>query len=306
MTQLDAAVSIVVLGSVDEVVREAVLALEADARAADGAEPLNDQVRLDLQYADTSTVHLVARRSTDGIIGYAHLRHTEVGISSAHLVVAPAHRRQGVGKALVERLIRESGPGGLRVWAHGDEAAARFLSGRLGFTRVRELCQLQRSLAEPLPDPSYPDDVGLRTFELGRDEAAWLDVNARAFAHHPEQGDTDRDDLEQRMSQPWFDPAGFFLAERGGRLLGFHWTKVHSLPDEGTSGIGEVYVVGVDPAAQGLGLGKALTLTGLHYLRALGLDSCILYVERDNASAVAVYEKLGFTTSSVDVLYERP
>lgn len=210
-----------------------------------------------------------------------------------------------MGTALVERLMAESAPRGLRVWAHGDDAAARFLSGRLGFTRVREMWQMQRSLGELLPEPNYPDDVTVRTFEVGRDEQAWLDVNGRAFAHHPEQGGTDREDLDQRIRQPWFDSLGFFLALRAERLLGFHWTKVHLTAGDSAPGVGEVYAVGVDPDAQGSGLGKALTLTGLIHLRDLGLDTVILYVEADNAPAVAVYESLGFTTSSVDVVYER-
>ncbi len=304
MTPRQATVAISVVAAVGEEVRQAVLALEATARATDRAEPLNDQVRMDLQFPDPAARHLLARLPDGRIIGYAHLRRTESGLGSAHLVVSPDQRRHGVGTALVERLVEEAGPAGLRVWAHGDEAAARLLSGRLGFARVRDLWHMTRSLTEPLPAPAYPSDVAVRTFVPGNDEQAWVTLNARAFADHPEQGATSSADLEHRMRQPWFDPAGFFLAERAGRLVGFHWTKVHAAV-AGGSGRGEVYVVGVDPQAQGLGLGKALTLTGLSYLRNIGLDSCVLYVESDNAPAVAVYRRLGFTTSSVDVMYER-
>src|SRR5690606_10535850 len=116
---------------------------------------------------------------------------------------------------------------------------------------------------------SLPAGVRLRPFRPGADEPAWRSLNARAFADHPEQGRWTLADLRLRMAEPWFDPAGFLLAERetDGRLLGFHWTKVHAKDPSSTGGepapIGEVYVLGVDPQAQGLGLGRALTLAGL-------------------------------------------
>ena len=113
-----------------------------------------------------------------------------------------------------------------------------------------------------------------------------------------------RADLEARMAEDWFDPIGFLLAvrESDGELLGFHWTKVH--PRSGSHpAIGEVYVVGVTPQAQGTGLGKALTLAGISYLHESGLDAVMLYVDADNTAAVALYRKLGFVRWDVDVMY---
>jgi len=145
--------------------------------------------------------------------------------------------------------------------------------------------------------------VTVRTFIPGADEEAWLAVNHRAFAHHPEQGSWTSDDLRLREEEEWFDPAGFFLAERDGQLAGFHWTKVHTDGGEHGEPIGEVYVVGVDPAHQGGGLGRALTLTGLAHLRDAGLASVMLYVDEDNIAAVRMYRALGFTRWSADVMY---
>ncbi len=129
-----------------------------------------------------------------------------------------------------------------------------------------------------------------------------LRVNAAAFAHHPEQGSMDAGELAERMAEPWFDPAGLLVADAGDRLLGFHWTKRHSAT------LGEVYVVGIDPAAQGLGLGKLLVDVGLRHLRDGGADEVLLYVESGNAPAVGLYEGLGFTHAAADthVMYVRP
>jgi len=127
-------------------------------------------------------------------------------------------------------------------------------------------------------------------------------VNARAFAHHPEQGAWTKADLEMREAEPWFDPEGFFLAERDGELAGFHWTKVHPEGPDG-SPEGEVYVVGVDPGGQGGGLGRALTLVGIRYLQARGLAHVMLYVDEDNTPATRMYTALGFSRRNTDVMY---
>ena len=156
---------------------------------------------------------------------------------AAELVVHPDYRRRGFGLTLARALLAEAAPDPLRVWAHGDLPAARALAARAGFARIRSLWTMRRPLADPLPDPVFPAGVTLRTFRVGADEAAWLDVNRRAFASHPEQGAWTAEDLSLREREPWFDPDGFFLAERDGKLAGFHWTKVHGTPAAGRRGV---------------------------------------------------------------------
>ena len=258
--------------------------------------PLSEHVTLHLRYGGESGMDLTTTAERH-VTGYAYL---EAGADSAaaELAVDPAWRRRGDGRALVTALAGRAGKEPLRVWAHGDLPAAAALARATGLQRVRALWQMGRPLRDPLPEPTVPADVSIRTFVPGRDEGEWLRVNALAFAHHPEQGAWTRADLSLREQEGWFDPAGFFLAERDGRLVGFHWTKVHG----GTTG--EVYVVGVDPAAHGGGLGRALTLTGLRYLRdERHLAEVMLYVDETNRAAVRMYERLGFTRTSVDVMY---
>ncbi|MFD4603431.1 mycothiol synthase [Streptomyces sp. NPDC058464] len=278
---------------------EAVRELLAEAARADGQQPVSEQGRLQLAGGAREGVSHLLLSVGGELVGYAQLEDTDpVEAPAAELVVHPAHRGHGHGRALGAALLAASGKR-LRVWAHGGHSAARHLAQVLGLTLFRELRQMRRPLTDlDLPDPKLPEGVTVRTFVPGRDDAAWLAVNAAAFAHHPEQGSLTQRDLDDRMSQPWFDPAGFFLAERGGELLGFHWTKVHD-----AEGLGEVYVLGVSPAAQGGGLGKSLTTIGLRYLADRGLPTAMLYVDADNTAAVAVYERLGFTTHETDLMY---
>ncbi|MGA4964976.1 mycothiol synthase [Streptomyces pseudogriseolus] len=283
----------------DQAEVDAVLALLDEAARADGQQAVSEQGRLQLRGGEREGVSHLLLTVDEDLVGYAQLEDTDpVEPPAAELVVHPSYRGQGHGRALGTALLAASGKR-LRVWAHGGHSAARHLAQVLGLTLFRELRQMRRPLSGlDLPDPVLPEGVTVRTFEPGRDDAAWLALNAAAFAHHPEQGSLTQRDLDDRKSEPWFDPEGFFLAERDGRLTGFHWTKVHA--DEG---LGEVYVLGVAPGAQGGGLGKALTTIGLRHLADRGLPTAMLYVDADNKAAVSVYERLGFVTHETDLMY---
>lgn len=254
-------------------------------------------------------------RSGDQLVGVAHLDVTgdAFGRKVAELFVHPRHRGAGIGGELVEELARRvdvaAGDGDrLRVWSHGDHPAAAAIAARLGFSRAREMYRMRMDLAEAdIAEPVVPQGVSLRTFVQGADEDAMIAVNGKAFSWHPEQGAMSVADLRAEEAEDWFDANGFFLAERDGRVIGFHWTKIHDhvVADETAQRTGEVYVVGVDPDAQGGGLGKALTAAGLRYLAQQGLRQAMLYVESDNIAAVRVYERLGFTVWDTDVQYAK-
>lgn len=301
----------------------AVMALVRAATRADEVAPLSEQVLLTFRddfptgtNTPTSAPHFLAYGGTH-LAGYAHLERGPgaelAGDATAELVVDPGHRRRGVGTTLIQALETALGSGNLRLWSHGHLDAARAFAGREGFSNVRELWTMSRSLqpdAGPLPHVDLPEGFSTRHFVVGQDEDAWLCVNARAFAEHPEQGGMTRLDLDARIAQPWFDATGFILIEdaRGATpvLAASHWTKVAEAGDTKVRTTrGEVYVVGVDPAYQGLGLGRAVTVLGLQHLLESGLTEAFLYVDADNTAAVKTYSRLGFTRSAVDVVFTR-
>jgi mycothiol synthase len=283
----------------------------AAAAEADGVFPLSEHVMLHLRHGGEDRDRNLLALTPDGeLAGYAHLDPTDaVAGAAAEVVVHPRARRHGYGRLLIATAEREAAGSRLRLWAHGDHPAARELATSLGYAEIRRLLQMRRSLLSPLPDLVLPDGIRLRAFRPGEDDDTWLALNAKAFASHPEQGGWTVQDLESRMAEAWFDPEGFLLAEdtASGRVVGFHWTKVHgsggNAHGHGHEPIGEVYVVGVDPDAGGRGIGRALTLAGLLRMRNQGLTQAMLYVEGDNAAALAVYERLGFTRWDTDVMF---
>lgn len=288
---------------------EQVRQLVGVVQGSDGVPPLSDHVMLHLPAGGDADVHHLLVRDRDRLVGYAHVDATDgVEGASAELMVCPQHRGHGLGRQLVERLLELSPDGRLRLWAHGDSDAAAALAASLGFRRTRSLWQMRRPLTEPLAPVATPEGVTLRTFVVGQDEQSWTDLNNKAFAAHPDQSNWSVREVLVREAEAWFDPAGFFLAEREGRLVGFHWTKVHGGEDHGTHehpAIGEVYVVGVDPSEQGRGLGPWLTAVGLQHLQDQGLPEVLLYVDEGNTNAIRVYERLGFSRYATDVCYAR-
>lgn len=290
--------------ALDPAQRADIRSLIEDAAAADGVAPVGDQVLRELSLDRTR--HLLARDDA-ALVGYLNL-----APGMAEVTVAPEARRRGIGAELIRTALTVGGDD-TRIWAHGNLAPARATALALGLVAVRELWQMRRSLADL---PVVPDGLAVQTYPGPDADDELLRVNNAAFAWHPEQGGWTGRELDERRAEPWFDPAGLFMSYEGDRLLGFHWTKIHrasgsetsAASDGGVPEFGEVYIVGVDPAAQGRGLGAALTLVGLHHLaEKLGPNGVVvLYVEADNTAAVNTYRRLGFELHNADVAYRRP
>lgn len=343
------------IGPLGNDARHSVRNIAAAAAGVDGVVPLSEQPLLNLARDEAWLTHVVARVRDDGADGAAatdgadaddaavagYLQVDRSGpVASAELVVHPRYRRRGIGRKLLRTAeldvtfpMRSGEPGGqqLRVWAHGDLPAAKEFASAVGYAPVRELRFLARPLrgahsaAEPAGEAPVPRDVvvpdgyTLRTFRPGADDDAWLRVNARAFATHPEQGRLTLEDLRARQAEPWFDPEGFYLlfADDGAGADGssadaadadpvaFIWTKIENGQRDGSRD-GEIYVVGVAPEAQGKGLGRLMTDVGLAHLARAGADRAVLYVEGDNAPALATYDRAAFRQDARHVQYFKP
>jgi mycothiol synthase len=270
--------------------RDVLAGVRAALRDAGEQDPLDEAARLRVKHRGLAGSTLWLAGDDGFALSYA---------GSVDLAVAPEARGRGLGRELAAATL--AGDDAITAWSHNDHPAAAVLAERHGLRRARELWVMRRPAGERLPELVVPDGVTVRGYrDEDRDEV--LRVNAAAFAHHPEQGSMDAEDLAARMAEDWFDPAGLLVADAGGRLLGFHWTKQQS------AGLGEVYVVAIDPGAQGRGLGRVLTLAGLHHLAVLGVGEVLLYVESDNAPAVRMYAGLGFGHAAADthVQYRRP
>jgi mycothiol synthase len=282
-------------------IAEVSLLLDAATRA-DDHRPLGEHKWLDLVHGGRAGfAGFVARQRSGGpLVGYAQVSRGH-GTWGVEVVVHPDRRSEAdhVGHDLLDAALAEisrQGGGHVHLWVPKPNPLSDSISLSCGLRRGRDLYQMRC----PLPVPGEHRQIATRAFVPGVDEPAWLEVNNRAFASHPEQGGWDLDTIREREQEPWFDPDGFLLYERDGRLLGSCWTKIH---EETEPRMGEIYVISVDPDAHGEGLGRALVLAGLDYLASRSLLVGMLYVDADNDPAVHLYESIGFTLDHVDRAY---
>ena len=277
----------------------------------DGTPPIAEHILLHLRYGgDKADSHLLVEKDNQ-VIGYAHLDQTDlVAGPSVELVVDPSHRGAGVGKALLSEAIKICGKT-LRLWVHGEQEAAHSLAASFNFEKIRTVMQMSKSLIDIQPLPKIDKEIIIRSFLPGIDSDTWLELNNKVFRDHPEQGGWQLSDLNHRLSEEWFDEKGFFIVEKNKQVIASTWTKVHGAHSHDHDGdashahpaLGEIYITAVDPGYAGLGIGKALTITALNYLKYQGLADAMLYVDFDNKAALNLYNSLGFKISSKDILY---
>ena len=277
----------------------------------DGTPPIAEHILLHLRYGgDKEDSHLLVEKDNQ-VIGYAHLDQTDlVAGPSVELVIDPSYRRAGVGNALLSEAIKICGKS-LRLWVHGEGEMAHNLAASFNFEKIRTVIQMSKSLSDIQQLPAINEELKIRSFLPGIDSDAWLELNNKVFKDHPEQGGWQLSDLNHRLSEEWFDEKGFFIVEKNKQVIASTWTKVHGAHSHDHDGdalhahpaIGEIYITAVDPEYAGLGIGKALTITALNYLRYQGLNDAMLYVDFDNKAALNLYNSLGFKESSKDILY---
>ena len=277
------------------------------ASRADGHEPIGEHKFLRLQHGDDLAIAFLAQES-DQLVGYAHTLTYGTGDDrrvSCELVVHPEVRRSGIGRTLLDYVIRHAESEGARrldLWAYNDSDASRAIAGGFGMKATRRLLHMHRHPGPP-PQPAHPDGVTIRPFKAGEDEM-WLELNNHVFAGHPEQGNWTQEDFRARTAQEWFRPEDLLVLEVDGAPAGFCWTKVENRGDEGS--VGEIYVIGTDPAQHGKGLGRYLLGEGLRHLSEREVRTVAVYVDESNERAIVLYESFDFHHHHADVMYSLP
>jgi mycothiol synthase len=282
--------------------------LIASAAAVDMHEPLGEHKFLRMQQGDDLAVGFMAYEGAQ-LVGYAHTLAFGSGNErriSCEVVVHPDCRREGVGRALMQYIVRHAEAQGahtLDLWAYNDSEASRHFAASFGLKDTRRLLHMHRHPGPP-PVVASPEGATIRAFRPGADDEAVLALNNRIFAGHPENGSWTLGDFHARTEQPWFQPQDLLILEVEGGMAGFCWVKVEERGDEGR--VGEIYVIGTAPEYHGRGLGRYLLGEALRHLSGRDVRACAVYVDQSNERAVALYWSFEFHHHHVDVLYSLP
>ncbi len=275
----------------------AVKDLVSAVTAQRGVSPISEQPMLWLMEPRVHVAHIMATED-NALVAYGQMDLSNKDEISLEMAVHPDAAGRGLERRLLEAgaYVAQENDASFSLWTHAPSAQSIEILTANGFTPSRTLLRLQRSLSDHAGSARAE---GTRHFVENQDEEAWLKANAEAFSWHPEQGKMTRADLEARKREPWFDASTFLLAERATtgistagstEIAGFSWLKLE--PGQET---GEIYALGVVPNAQGTGLGMSLLESSLDTLRERGRTAADLYVEADNAAALALYSRFGFT-----------
>ncbi len=275
-----------------------VSALIEDAWRADGTRPLNDHLWLDLRDGGRAGfAGIIAREEgRSHIVGYCQVSRGNESWA-IDLIVHPHYRYDSLEIApemmtTALEIVATEGGGHVHWWVFEPSRAHKQIAEAVGLQPGRRLLQMRRAL--PLEPEVLAEiaDFYTEPFQPERDAQQWLDLNNAAFARHPEQGGWTMDTLRSRMQQDWFDASGFRVHRRQEMMASFCWTKMHH--DNSTT-MGEIYVIAVQPDLGGQGLGRKTAIAGLDAAFLKGAEQAMLYVDADNASAVAMYSSLGFS-----------
>lgn len=275
----------------------AVKDLVSAVTAQRGVSPISEQPMLWLMEPRVHVAHIMATED-NALVAYGQMDLSNKDEISLEMAVHPDAAGRGLERRLLEAgaYVAQENDASFSLWTHAPSAQSIEILTANGFTPSRTLLRLQRSLSDHAGSARAD---GTRHFVENQDEEEWLKANAEAFSWHPEQGKMTRADLEARKREPWFDASTVLLAERATtgvstagstEIAGFSWLKLE--PGQET---GEIYALGVVPNAQGTGLGMSLLESSLDTLRERGRTAADLYVEADNAAALALYSRFGFT-----------
>jgi mycothiol synthase len=294
-------------------------------RDANGSLEVVTEASIARQYANlvNSDIDddLLIVESDGTVIGYARVEWRDAIDGPRYLqtvcLLDPAHRRQGIGGAMLawqERRLRAidaslpaDRPSVMRAWSWDHDAGAAALFERAGWTMEGRGYEMVRPTLDGIPEVALPEGFEVRAVEPGDERAIW-DASAEAFRDERGEGEWGEGDWERHRADPYRDPTLWAIAWSGDQIAGGVAGRID--PEENAHlGVLQGYIAGVWTRRpyRRRGLARALLARVLVLLRDRGMTSAYLGVDGLNPNqAVNLYESLGFEVHTSETDWSKP
>jgi mycothiol synthase len=183
-------------------------------------------------------------------------------------------------------------PAYLRVSIAAAASAARAVLAEEGYRVVRYSARMVTELTDDVPGPSWPEGIGVRTFDRERDEQRVFIAQEETFSDMWEYEPQPIEEWRKWMYGARHDPDVWFLAETDdGDLAGICLCRTHDSADED---MGWISVLGVQRPWRRRGLALALLHHAFREFRARGRLRVGLGVDAESETgAVELYARAG-------------
>jgi mycothiol synthase len=236
----------------------------------------------------------------DRLIGENWVVHVEnTRRAFAGVRVHPAWRRRGVGSELLARAVargREMDLAYLSLGIDDRHADAQTFVQQRGFRPVVRWVLMRAEADLALAAPVYPPGYQVRSYVEVNDPAVAAEALNRGFTGHWENRERPVAEIAHRLAYPHTRPEGIFLAfAPDGDVAGICWAAINeTLNAQRGEALGHINSLGVAPEHRRRGLGRALLLEGMRWLRASGQGPIELDAIGNNELALPLYHDVGF------------
>lgn len=226
------------------------------------------------------------------------------------LAVIPEFRRRGIGKTLVEKAIeslRERGMKSVETWTEEDRVACKSLFGSFEFQLIRVFSNMRMSLKTIPSDIGEHKEVKIGVMQMNMDDIKllnWLlnETFKEHFDYRPETVEETKYFVETR---PWCDITEYFFVYLDDKPVGHVGVGIDTkfIEHKGMKR-GWIMTIGVLKPLRIKGIGTALMLHGLKFLKSKGMNEAELGVDDSNPTkAIELYKKVGFKVVKKDLTY---
>ena len=222
--------------------------------------------------------------------------------------VHPEHRRRGLAKELLSFAMHRAKELQAKV-AHvnipEDSVVAKSVLSRLGFEYVRRFLELRLDISKVPWQDTDPAALGCRHLQRGEEDKL-TQIQNRSFAGIWGYNPNTVEAITYRINLSNCSPEDVVLTLDREKVIGYCWTEITY---EVEAGIGKrkgrIFMLGVEPDYQGMGVGKRVLLAGLAQLKSKGLRVAELTVDSENKAACALYQSVGFEVRTSSLWYEK-